>query len=152
MPNVFQFLEVQRTDPGKKPAFVRIKAFGEIYGDYEQQEAADQAERCIECGNPYCEWKCPVHNYIPNWLKLVAEGKLLEAVEMSHKTNNLPEVCGRTCTLNTGFGAVSIGSVEKYITDKAIEQGWAPDLSDVVVTAIYEGRQAAEGILDYLEI
>ena len=141
MPNVFQFLEVQRTDPGKKPAFVRVTEFGEIYGDYEQQEAADQAERCIECGNPYCEWKCPVHNYIPNWLKLIAEGNLLEAVEMSHKTNSLPEVCGRicpqdrlcegACTLNTGFGAVSIGSVEKYITDKAIEQGWAPDLSAV---------------------
>ena len=141
MPNVFQFLEVQRTDPGKKPAFVRVKEFGEIYGDYQQQEAADQAERCIECGNPYCEWKCPVHNYIPNWLKLVAEGNLLEAVEMSHKTNSLPEVCGRicpqdrlcegACTLNTGFGAVSIGSVEKYITDKAIEQGWRPDLSAV---------------------
>ncbi len=142
MANVFQFLEVQRTDPGKKPAFVRVKEFGEIYGDYEQQEAADQAERCIECGNPYCEWKCPVHNYIPNWLKLIAEGNLLEAVEMSHKTNSLPEVCGRicpqdrlcegACTLNTGFGAVTIGSVEKYITDKAIELGWKPDLSDVV--------------------
>ena len=142
MANAFQFLEVQRSDPGKKPAFVRVKEFGEIYGDYGQQEAADQAERCIECGNPYCEWKCPVHNYIPNWLKLVAEGNLMEAVEMSHKTNSLPEVCGRicpqdrlcegACTLNTGFGAVSIGSVEKYITDKAIELGWSPDLSDVV--------------------
>ena len=141
MPNVFQFLEVQRTDPGKKPAFVRVNEFGEIYGDYQQQEATDQAERCIECGNPYCEWKCPVHNYIPNWLKLVAAGNLLEAVEMSHKTNSLPEVCGRicpqdrlcegACTLNTGFGAVTIGSVEKYITDTAIEQGWAPDLSQV---------------------
>jgi glutamate synthase (NADPH/NADH) small chain len=141
MPNAFQFLEVQRTDPGKKPAFVRVTEFGEIYGDYGQQEAADQADRCIECGNPYCEWKCPVHNYIPNWLKLVAEGNLLEAVEMSHRTNSLPEVCGRicphdrlcegACTLNTGFGAVSIGSVEKYITDKAIEQGWTPDLSAV---------------------
>lgn len=142
MSNTFQFLEVQRTDPGKKPAFVRVKEFGEIYGDYEQQEAADQADRCIECGNPYCEWKCPVHNYIPNWLKLVADGNLMEAVEMSHKTNSLPEVCGRicpqdrlcegACTLNTGFGAVSIGSVEKYITDKAIELGWTPDLSRVV--------------------
>ena len=142
MSNAFQFLEVQRSDPGKKPAFVRVNEFGEIYGDYEQQEAADQAERCIECGNPYCEWKCPVHNYIPNWLKLIADGNLLEAVEMSHKTNSLPEVCGRicpqdrlcegACTLNTGFGAVSIGSVEKYITDKAIEQGWRPDLSAVV--------------------
>ena len=141
MPNAFQFLEVQRSDPGKKPAFVRVTEFGEIYGDYEQQEAADQSDRCLECGNPYCEWKCPVHNYIPNWLKLVAEGNLLEAVEMSHRTNSLPEVCGRicpqdrlcegACTLNTGFGAVSIGSVEKYITDKAIEQGWAPDLSEV---------------------
>jgi glutamate synthase (NADPH/NADH) small chain len=144
MSNAFQFLEVQRADPGKKPAFVRVNEFGEIYGDYEQQEAADQSERCLECGNPYCEWKCPVHNYIPNWLRLVAEGNLLEAVEMSHKTNSLPEVCGRicpqdrlcegACTLNTGFGAVSIGSVEKYITDKAIEQGWSPDLSAVIPT------------------
>ena len=144
MSNTFQFLEIQRTDPGKKPAFVRVNEFGEIYGDYEQQEAADQSERCIECGNPYCEWKCPVHNYIPNWLKLVAEGNLLEAVEMCHKTNSLPEVCGRicpqdrlcegACTLNTGFGAVTIGSVEKYITDKAIEQGWSPDLSAVIPT------------------
>ncbi len=141
MANVFQFLEVQRTDPGKKPAFVRVNEFGEIYGDYAQHEAADQAARCFECGNPYCEWKCPVHNYIPNWLKLIAEGNLLEAVEMSHKTNSLPEVCGRicpqdrlcegACTLNTGFGAVTIGSVEKYITDKAIELGWKPDLSGV---------------------
>ena len=141
MPNVFQFLEVQRADPGKIPAFIRVKEFGEIYGEFEQQEAAEQAERCLECGNPYCEWKCPVHNYIPNWLSLMAEGNLLEAVEMSHKTNSLPEVCGRicpqdrlcegACTLNTGFGAVSIGSVEKYITDTAIEQGWRPDLSAV---------------------
>jgi len=144
MSNAFQFLEVQRADPGKKPAFVRVNEFGEIYGDYEQQEAADQSERCLECGNPYCEWKCPVHNYIPNWLRLVAEGNLLEAVEMSHKTNSLPEVCGRicpqdrlcegACTLNTGFGAVSIGSVEKYITDTAIAQGWSPDLSAVIPT------------------
>jgi len=144
MSNAFQFLEVKRSDPGKKPAFVRVTDFGEIYGDYEQQEAADQSERCLECGNPYCEWKCPVHNYIPNWLSLVAEGNLLEAVEMSHKTNSLPEVCGRicpqdrlcegACTLNTGFGAVSIGSIEKYITDKAIEQGWSPDLSAVIPT------------------
>jgi len=144
MSNVFQFLEVQRADPGKKPAFVRVNEFGEIYGEYQQQEAADQSERCLECGNPYCEWKCPVHNYIPNWLRLVAEGNLLEAVEMSHKTNSLPEVCGRicpqdrlcegACTLNTGFGAVFIGSIEKYITDTAIAQGWSPDRSAVIPT------------------
>ncbi|MDJ0777594.1 MAG: FAD-dependent oxidoreductase [Gammaproteobacteria bacterium] len=142
MSKVFQFLEVNRADPGKKEATARVLEFGEIYGDYEQQEAAEQSARCLECGNPYCEWKCPVHNYIPNWLKLIAEGNVMEAVEMCHKTNSLPEVCGRicpqdrlcegACTLNTGFGAVTIGSVEKYITDKAFELGWKPDLSDVV--------------------
>ena len=142
MSKVFQFLEVQRSDPAKIPAPSRVTEFVEIYTDFDQQEAADQSERCIECGNPYCEWKCPVHNYIPNWLKMVAEGNLMEAVEMCHKTNSLPEVCGRicpqdrlcegACTLNTGFGAVTIGSVEKYITDTAIAQGWSPDLSAVV--------------------
>ncbi len=144
MSNLFQFLEVQRTDPDKKPAHSRIIEFDEIYTNFNQQQAAIQSERCLECGNPYCEWKCPVHNYIPNWLKLIAEGNLIEAVEMSHKTNSLPEVCGRVCpqdrlcegacTLNTGFGAVTIGSVEKYITDTAIEAGWSPDLSQVVAT------------------
>lgn len=144
MLNVFQFLEVQRTDPDKKPAHNRVVEFDEIYTRFNQQQAANQSERCLECGNPYCEWKCPVHNYIPNWLKLIAEGNLIEAVEMSHKTNSLPEVCGRVCpqdrlcegacTLNTGFGAVTIGSVEKYITDTAIEAGWSPDLSQVVAT------------------
>lgn len=142
MANVFKFLDQQRADPVKKAVSSRIVEFGEIYTDFGQQQAADQSERCIECGNPYCEWKCPVHNYIPNWLKLVADGNLIEAVEMSHKTNSLPEVCGRVCpqdrlcegacTLDTGFGAVTIGSVEKYITDTAIAQGWSPDLSDVV--------------------
>lgn len=142
MANVFKFLDEQRADPAKKAVSSRIVEFGEIYSDFGQQQAADQSERCLECGNPYCEWKCPVHNYIPNWLKLVADGNLIEAVEMSHKTNSLPEVCGRVCpqdrlcegacTLNTGFGAVTIGSVEKYITDTAIAQGWSPDLSDVI--------------------
>ena len=142
MPNVFQFLDVQRADPAKKSVLIRVKEFTEIYSEFGQQDAANQSDRCIECGNPYCEWKCPVHNYIPNWLKLIAEGNLIEAVEMCHKTNSLPEVCGRVCpqdklcegacTLNTGFGAVTIGAVEKYITDTAIEQGWSPDLSAVV--------------------
>ncbi len=142
MPNVFQFLDVQRIDPAKKSPITRVKEFTEIYSEFNQQNAANQADRCIECGNPYCEWKCPVHNYIPNWLKLVAEGNLIEAVEMSHKTNSLPEICGRVCpqdrlcegacTLNTGFGAVTIGAIEKYITDTAIAQGWSPDLSAVV--------------------
>src|SRR5262249_37046323 len=97
--------------------------------------------RCLACGNPFCEWKCPVHNFIPNWLKLIQEGNLFEAAELSHKTNTLPEVCGRicpqdrlcegACTLNDGLGAVTIGSIEKYITDEAFKQGWKPDMSNV---------------------
>jgi glutamate synthase (NADPH/NADH) small chain len=164
MSKVFQFLEVQRSDPAKIPAPRRVTEFIEIYTDFDQQDAANQSERCIECGNPYCEWKCPVHNYIPNWLKMVADGNLMEAVEMSHKTNSLPEVCGRicphdrlcegACTLNTGFGAVTIGSVEKYITDTAIAQGWSPDLSAVVDTgkkvAVVGAGPAGIGCADVL--
>ncbi len=139
MANNFQFLDLPRQDPDKKPAAVRIQEFNEIYGQFDREWAAGQAGRCIACGNPYCEWKCPVHNYIPNWLKLIAEGNLFDAAELSHQTNSLPEVCGRVCpqdrlcegacTLNDGFGAVTIGSIEKYITDEALKAGWRPDLS-----------------------
>ena len=144
MSNNFQFLDLPRQDPEKTHALERIKQFDEIYGEYEKQQAAAQSERCLDCGNPYCEWKCPVHNFIPNWLKMVAEGNLFEAAELSHQTNSLPEVCGRicpqdrlcegACTLNDGFGAVTIGSIEKYITDEALKQGWRPDMSQVVMT------------------
>ncbi|HEY5719841.1 MAG TPA: FAD-dependent oxidoreductase [Gammaproteobacteria bacterium] len=139
--NVFQFVEVPRQDPEKMPVDERIRRFCEIYGQFDAQTAAAQSERCLACGNPYCEWKCPVHNYIPNWLKLVAEGNLAQAAELSHATNSLPEICGRVCpqdrlcegacTLNDGFGAVTIGAVEKYINDTALEGGWRPDLSQV---------------------
>ena len=139
-----QFLEIPRRDPEKEPAEIRIKHFGEIYGSYDGADAAAQAGRCISCGNPYCEWKCPVHNYIPDWLRLVEEGKLFEAAELSHQTNSLPEICGRVCpqdrlcegacTLNDGIGAVSIGNVERYISDEAFKQGWRPDMSQVVDT------------------
>jgi len=137
-----QFLEVPRRDPQKEPAEERIRHFDEIYGSYDGADAGSQSGRCIGCGNPYCEWKCPVHNYIPNWLRLIEEGKLFQAAELSHQTNSLPEICGRicpqdrlcegACTLNDGIGAVSIGSIERYITDEAFKQGWRPDLSDVV--------------------
>ena len=138
--NDFQFLEVGRYDPNKKNIEERKINFVEIYGDYNQPEASNQSHRCLDCGNPYCEWKCPVHNYIPDWLKLVNEGNILEAADLCHQTNSLPEMCGRVCpqdrlcegacTLNDGFGAVSIGNIEKYITDKAIDMGWKPDLSN----------------------
>ena len=143
--NDFQFLEVGRYDPNKKNIEERKINFVEIYGDYNQPEASNQSHRCLDCGNPYCEWKCPVHNYIPDWLKLVNEGNILEAADLCHQTNSLPEMCGRVCpqdrlcegacTLNDGFGAVSIGNIEKYITDKAIDMGWKPDLSNRKWTA-----------------
>ena len=138
--NNFQFLDVGRFDPSKKSVDERKINFVEIYGEYNQSQASNQAHRCLDCGNPYCEWKCPVHNYIPDWLKLVNEGNILEAADLCHSTNSLPEVCGRVCpqdrlcegacTLNDGFGAVTIGSIEKYITEKAFEMGWKPDLSN----------------------
>ena len=162
--NNMHFLEVPRQDPDKKSAVLRLKDFKEIYGQFDADSAASQSARCLHCGNPYCEWKCPVHNYIPNWLKLIAEGNLFEAAELSHKTNSLPEVCGRVCpqdrlcegacTLNDGFGAVTIGSVEKYISDEAFRQGWRPDMSDVVITgkrvAIVGAGPAGLGCADVL--
>jgi glutamate synthase (NADPH/NADH) small chain len=139
-----QFLELKRMDPKIMPPSKRLKNYKEIYGHYSSIQAGEQSGRCIECGNPYCEWKCPVHNYIPQWLKLISENRLFEAAELSHQTNSLPEICGRicpqdrlcegACTLNDGFGAITIGSIEKYITDEAFKQGWKPDLSNVVAT------------------
>ena len=136
-----QFLDIPRADPAKAQVETRVRNFREIYAPYEAGVAAQQAGRCLACGNPFCEWKCPVHNYIPNWLKLIEEGNLFEAAELSHKTNSLPEVCGRicpqdrlcegACTLNDGLGAVTIGAIEKYITDEALRQGWRPDMSHV---------------------
>ena len=95
--NDFQFLDVARQDPKKKEIENRRVKYEEIYYPFETREVENQAHRCLACGNPYCEWKCPVHNYIPNWLKLISEGNLMEAVELCHQTNSLPEVCGRVC-------------------------------------------------------
>ena len=162
--NDFQFLEVGRYDPNKKNVEERKINFVEIYGDYNQSEASNQSHRCLDCGNPYCEWKCPVHNYIPDWLKLVNDGNIMEAADLCHQTNSLPEMCGRVCpqdrlcegacTLNDGFGAVSIGNIEKYITDKAIDMGWRPDLSNRVWTqkkvAIVGAGPAGIGCADIL--
>ena len=139
-----QFLDIARQEPAKAPVAARVQSFREIYASYDPATAAQQAGRCLACGNPFCEWKCPVHNYIPNWLKLIEEGNLFEAAELSHKTNSLPEVCGRicpqerlcegACTLNDGLGAVSIGAIEKYITDEALRLGWKPDMTHVSAT------------------
>jgi glutamate synthase (NADPH/NADH) small chain len=159
-----QFLDIPRTDPPKSPVEARVQHFREIYAPYDAAGAASQAGRCLACGNPFCEWKCPVHNYIPNWLKLIEEGNLFEAAELSHKTNSLPEVCGRicpqdrlcegACTLNDGLGAVTIGAIEKYITDEALKRGWKPDMTNVRPTqrrvAVVGAGPAGLGCADIL--
>lgn len=162
--NNFQFIDVGRKDPAKKDISTRQKDFVEIYQPYTQPEVQEQSHRCLECGNPYCEWKCPVHNFIPNWLKLISEGNIFEAAELSHQTNSLPEVCGRVCpqdrlcegacTLNDGFGAVTIGNAEKYISDTAFAMGWKPDMSKVKWTdkkvAVIGAGPAGIGCADIL--
>jgi glutamate synthase (NADPH/NADH) small chain len=142
---LFQVLDVPRQPPRTVPVAVRVLGYGEIGGDFASPQAATQAERCIDCGNPYCEHACPVHNYIPNWLKLVQQGRIMEAATLMHETNPLPEICGRVCpqdrlcegacTLEqTDFGSVTIGSIERWVTDEALRQGWRPDLSNVKET------------------
>lgn len=143
--NLFQFLDSAREMPAKVPLAERTAGnFDELYGCFGEGEAKHQAGRCLDCGNPYCQSGCPVHNYTPNWLELVQQGRVIEAAELCHETNPLPEMCGRVCpqdrlcegacTLNDGFGAVTIGAVEKFITDTAFAQGWRPDLSKVKPT------------------
>ena len=139
--NVYQFIDVKRIDPPKMDINKRKIDFVEIYKPLGQVQSAGQADRCLDCGNPYCEWKCPVHNYIPQWLELVTENRIFDAADLCHQTNSLPEMCGRvcpqdrlcegSCTLNDEFGAVTIGNIEKFITDTAFAQGWKPDLSGV---------------------
>ena len=147
---LFQFLNLPRQLPRKVPVDIRVQGYGEILGDFAVPEAGLQAERCLDCGNPYCQWQCPVHNLIPDWLKLVQEGRLFEACTLMHETNPLPEICGRVCpqdrlcegacTLEQGdLGAVTIGSIERWVTDEAFRQGWRPDLSKVRET----GRRVA---------
>ena len=101
--------------------------------------AVSQANRCLGCGVPYCKWQCPVTNHIPEWLKLLSEGNVIAAAELSNQTNSLPEICGRicpqdrlcegACTLNDGFGAVTIGSIEQFISEEAFRQGWRPTVN-----------------------
>ena len=132
--NDFQFLDVARQDPEKKDLVVRKAEFVEIYKPFTAEIAANQTHRCLGCGNPYCQNKCPLHNNIPNWLRLANEGRIIEAAELAHSTNSLPEVCGRVCpqdrlcegacTLQqSGWDGVTIGSVEAWIADTAFDKG-----------------------------
>ncbi|MCF6194420.1 MAG: FAD-dependent oxidoreductase [Kangiellaceae bacterium] len=136
------FLELDRATPVKRTAKNRKIDFKEIYDNAKDVQLSNQAARCLDCGNPYCEWKCPLHNYIPNWLDLVANENYQQAGELMYETNPLPEICGRicpqdrlceqACTINTGFGAVTIGAIEKNVTDKLMAKQWRPDLSQII--------------------
>jgi len=132
---MLQFVTTSRETPSKRDATERREDFHEIYREYAAEKAAEQASRCSQCGVPYCQSHCPLHNNIPDWLMLTATGRLQEAYELSQATNTFPEICGRICPQDrlcegncvieqSGHGTVTIGAVEKYITDTAWEQGW----------------------------
>jgi glutamate synthase (NADPH/NADH) small chain len=132
---MLKFVSVPRDMPTKREAGARTEDFQEIYAEYADRKAAEQAGRCSQCGVPYCQSHCPLHNNIPDWLRLTAEGRLEEAYEVSQATNTFPEICGRICPQDrlcegncviefSGHGTVTIGSIEKYITDTAWERGW----------------------------
>lgn len=132
---MLKFVNLGQKFPEKRSADLRAEDFKEISDRYPEQQAAEQSARCSQCGVPYCSTHCPLHNHIPDWLKLTAEGRLREAYEMSNLTSTMPEICGRICPQDrlcegncviefSGHGAVTIGSVEKYITDTAWENGW----------------------------
>lgn len=137
---MLKFVTVSRDMPEKRGADVRNKDFHEIYAEYADAKAKEQASRCSQCGVPYCQSHCPLHNNIPDWLRMTAMGRLEEAYSISQATNTFPEICGRICPQDrlcegncvieqSGHGTVTIGSVEKYITDTAWENGWVQPIS-----------------------
>jgi glutamate synthase (NADPH/NADH) small chain len=132
---MLKFVSVERDMPQKREAQERREDFNEIYAEFAQAKAKEQSSRCSQCGVPYCQTHCPLHNNIPDWLRMTAEGRLKEAYEMSQATNTFPEICGRICPQDrlcegncvieqSGHGTVTIGAVEKYITDTAWDEGW----------------------------
>ena len=136
---MLKFVDVGRETPEKRGAEARREDFDEIYRQYAVEKAAEQASRCSQCGVPFCQSHCPLHNNIPDWLKLTAEGRLREAYETSQATNTFPEICGRICPQDrlcegncvieqSGHGTVTIGAIEKYLTDMAFEEGWVDEI------------------------
>jgi glutamate synthase (NADPH) small chain len=131
---MLQFISVDKKMPSKRDADTRVEDFGEIYQEFSQDLATEQAARCSQCGIPYCQVHCPLSNNIPDWLRMTAEGRLEEAYELAAATNNMPEICGRicpqdrlcegNCVIEKGFESVTIGTVEKYITETAWKEGW----------------------------
>ena len=140
---MLKFVDLDRDMPVKRSATKRREDFGEIYQEFADAKAREQASRCSQCGVPYCQTHCPLHNNIPDWLRLTAEGRLEEAYEISQATNTFPEICGRICPQDrlcegncvieqSGHGTVTIGSVEKYITDTAWEKGWVKPIAPAI--------------------
>jgi len=131
---MLQFVSQAKAMPEKRKADKRVADFDEIYGDFQMADAETQASRCSQCGVPFCQVNCPLHNNIPDWLMLTAEGRMQEAYELSSQTNNFPEICGRicpqdrlcegSCVIEKGFESVTIGAVEKHITETAFAEGW----------------------------
>ncbi len=146
---MLKFVSLGKETPEKRPANLRAEDFHEIYRQFAATKAAEQAGRCSQCGVPYCQTHCPLHNNIPDWLRLTAEGRLQEAYTLSQATNTFPEICGRICPQDrlcegncvieqSGHGTVTIGAVEKYLTDLAWENGW--------VTPIKPGAERGESV------
>jgi len=146
---MLKFVSLGKEMPTKRDAMMRASDFHEIYREFAAEKAAEQASRCSQCGVPYCQSHCPLHNNIPDWLRLTAEGRLQEAYEISQATNTFPEICGRICPQDrlcegncvieqSGHGTVTIGAVEKYLTDLAWENGW--------VLPITPGAERAESV------
>jgi glutamate synthase (NADPH/NADH) small chain len=143
---MLKFINIERDMPQKREADVRREDFDEIYAEFAKAKAEEQSSRCSQCGVPYCQTHCPLHNNIPDWLRLTAEGRLQEAYEVSQATNTFPEICGRICPQDrlcegncviegSGHGTVTIGAVEKYITDTAWDKGWVLPISPQVERA-----------------
>jgi glutamate synthase (NADPH/NADH) small chain len=137
---MLKFVDVHRDMPGKREASLRNQDYQEIYAEYAAAKAAEQASRCSQCGVPFCQSHCPLHNNIPDWLLMTANGRLEEAYGLSQATNTFPEICGRICPQDrlcegncvieqSGHGTVTIGSIEKYITDTAWENGWVKPIA-----------------------
>ena len=140
---MLKFVTVAKEMPEKRPPNLRAEDFHEIYREFAAEKAAEQSSRCSQCGVPYCQSHCPLHNNIPDWLRMTAEGRLQEAYELSQSTNTFPEICGRICPQDrlcegncvieqSGHGTVTIGAVEKYITDTAWEEGWVKPIRPLV--------------------
>ena len=137
---MLKFVNVDRDMPQKRSAETRKEDFHEIYAEFAAAKAEEQASRCSQCGVPYCQSHCPLHNNIPDWLRMTATGRMKEAYELSQATNTFPEICGRICPQDrlcegncvieqSGHGTVTIGAVEKYITDTAWENGWVEEIT-----------------------